>query len=290
MVGGIASGWDIKGVMRPSLKKRYGQHHLRDGGLCRPLLEDLRPDGERVLEIGPGGGILTRELLAAGGRVLACEVDAEWAFHLLRTFREETAREETARDGAPRGDLRIVAIDALEIPWHRLPSPTLVTGNLPFNVATPILEALLQHPETIPRASFMVQKEVGERLTAEPGSKAYGALTVMTRAWAATRYLGTVAPGSFHPPPKVAAAFVGFRLHAPPLPRERMGDFRAFVYAAFAHRRKTLRNNLKSAYGSAAAARAFEISGIDPGRRAEELALDEHLELFKALDPQPASP
>ena len=257
---GSASGWDIKGVMRPSLKKRYGQHHLRGGDLCRPLLEDLRPEGERVLEIGPGGGVLTRELLAAGARVLACEVDVEWAFHLRRILR---------REGLAEG-LRVVAVDALEIPWHQLPSPTLVTGNLPFNVATPILEALLQHPERIPRASFMVQKEVAERLTAEPGSKAYGALTVLTHAWSTTRYLGTVAPGSFHPP--------------------RMEDFRAFVYAAFAHRRKTLRNNLKSAYGADLAARAFDASGIDPKRRAETLSLDEHLELFQALDPQTASP
>ena len=171
----------------PELKKRLGQHHLRDGRLCRPLLEFLRlEEGRRVLEIGPGGGVLTAELLAAGARLLACEVDAEWAFVLRRRL--------------PRERLAVAVADALALDYGRLRPPTLVTGNLPFNVATRIVELLLPHAAVVPRAAFMVQREVAERLVARAGQPSYGSLSVLVAAQATARYLGTVRPGSFHPP------------------------------------------------------------------------------------------
>src|SRR3954449_6857960 len=101
--------------LRPSLKKSLGQHHLTAGALCRPLVSFLAPAGERVLEIGPGGGVLTAELLAAGARVLGWELDPAWAAFLRRRF--------------PDPRLALVVGDALEIAWDRLPAPALVTGN-----------------------------------------------------------------------------------------------------------------------------------------------------------------
>lgn len=258
----------------PRLKKPLGQHHLRDGRLCRPLVDFLRPEGERVLEIGPGGGVLTAELLGAGARVLACELDAEWAFVLRRRM-------------APFGGrLRIAVADALDLDFGRLPTPTQVTGNLPFNVATRLLEALLPHAAVVPRAAFMVQKEVAERLVARPGEAAYGALSVLVAAQATARYLGTVRPGSFHPPPKVAAAFVGLELHAPPLPADDMAAdgvpaFRRFVHLAFGQRRKTLRNALGAALGRDRAAALLDAAGLPARCRAEELGLDVFLDLFR---------
>src|ERR1700760_3783439 len=112
---------------KPRLKKALGQHHLVDGALCRPLIQFLAPEDKRVLEIGPGGGVLTAELLAAGARVLGWELDPAWA--------------------PP-------------------PAPPLVPGNLPYNVSTAILEDLLPHHARIPRAAFLVQKEVAERIVA----------------------------------------------------------------------------------------------------------------------------
>ncbi len=189
----------------PFLKKNLGQHHLRDGALCRPLVDYLAPRGRRVLEIGPGGGVLTAELLAAGARLIACEIDLEWAFELRRRF---------AGRHFAGGRVATVALDALDLDWRRLPSPTLVAGNLPFNVATRLIAGLLPCSETVPRAAFMVQKEVAERLAAGPGEAAYGALSVLASAQAEIRLLGTVRPGSFRPPPKVSAAFVRlFRIY-----------------------------------------------------------------------------
>lgn len=259
----------------PFLKKGLGQHHLRDGALCRPVIDYLRPAGRRVLEIGPGGGVLTAELAAAGGRVLGCEVDLAWAFELRRRL---ARRARSFAAGAPR----IVAIDAQRLDWRRLPKPTLVAGNLPFNVATRLVEKLLPHAATVPRAALMLQKEVAERLVARPGDSAYGALSVLVAAQADARILTVVRPGSFHPPPKVAAAFVGLALKEPPLPAERMGDFTRLVRAAFALRRKTLRNSLASGLGRKRSAALLGEMGWDPRRRAQELGLEEFVELFAA--------
>jgi 16S rRNA (adenine1518-N6/adenine1519-N6)-dimethyltransferase len=255
----------------PHLKKRLGQHHLVHGGLCRPLLDELGVAGQRVLEIGPGGGVLTAELLAAGAQVLAAEVDAEWAFALRHRFAGTASAER----------LSLAVVDALDIDYSQLPAPTLVTGNLPFNVATRIIEDLLPHADAVPRAAFMVQKEVAERLVARPGDSAYGSLSVIVAAYADGHYLGTVKPGSFRPPPKVAGAFVGFRLRPPPLPGDEMPGFVRLVRLAFAKRRKTLRNALAAGLGRDAVDRLLDAAGLDTRCRAETLGLEAFVELHR---------
>lgn len=250
---------------RPALKKRLGQHHLVDGRLCRPLVEFLQPAGRRVLEIGPGGGVLTAELLGAGAKVLALELDLEWACALRRRFPA----------------LALAAADATRLDGARLRAPTLVAGNLPFNVATHLIEQLLPWGERVPRAAFMVQKEVAERLVAAPGEPAYGSFSVIVAAWARTAPLGTVRPGSFRPPPKVAAGLVGFELHEPPLARTEMPAFTTLVRVAFAQRRKTLRNALAAAWGKERAEAVLAEAGLDPGARAETLALTDFLALYR---------
>lgn len=252
----------------PVLKKALGQHHLIDGALCRPLVGFLAPEGERVLEIGPGGGVLTAELLAAGSRVTGWELDLEWAVELRRRMRN--------------ADLRLVVGDALKIAWDRLPSPTLVAGNLPYNVATAIIERLLPHHERVPRAAFLVQKEVAERLVAGPGEEAYGSLSVIVAAYARARVLGKVKPGSFRPPPKVDSAFIGFELRPPPLPPEEMPGFVRLVRLAFGQRRKTLRNALAAGWGREKAAAVLAAVRLPDKARAEGLGLEELLALWRA--------
>ena len=237
--------------------------------MCRPLIEYLRPAGQRVLEIGPGGGVLTAEILAAGGRVFACEVDLEWAFALARRF--------------PGQSLATAAVDALRLDWRRLPSPTLVAGNLPFNVATRLIESLLPHREAVPRAAFMVQKEVAERLVAQPGDGSYGSLSVLVAAYARASLLGTVEPGSFRPPPKVAAAFVGLELREPPLAAEQMPDFVRLVRLAFSQRRKTLRNSLASGLGKKLSGAILQTLGWQDRQRAETLDLAAFVKLYSAF-------
>jgi 16S rRNA (adenine1518-N6/adenine1519-N6)-dimethyltransferase len=257
----------------PVLKKALGQHHLVSGALCRPILEFLDPRGKRVLEIGPGGGALTAELLAAGARVVGCELDLGWAAVLRRRL--------------PDPGLSVVVADALTLEWSRLVPPTLVAGNLPYNVATAIIERLLPQHRQVPRAAFLVQKEVAERLVAAPGDPAYGSLSVLVAAWSEARILGRVKPGSFRPPPKVEGALVGFVLREPPLPAAEMPEFVTFVRLAFAQRRKTLRNALAAGWGKDKAERTLAAIGLDGTVRAEELGLEELVELFRAATASP---
>jgi|CXWL01.1.fsa_nt_gi 16S rRNA (adenine1518-N6/adenine1519-N6)-dimethyltransferase len=267
--------------MRPRLKKSLGQHHLVDGRLCRPLIDFLAPSGRRVIEIGPGGGILSDELLAAGARVLAWEIDLEWAFALTKDRRGSREDRPAGTPAATRhaGGLQIVVGDALDIPWDRFPAGTLVAGNLPYNVATVILADLLRRGRGVERAAVLVQKEVADRLVARPGDSAYGALSVLVAARAEVEFLGRVRAGSFRPPPKVDGGFVGFALRPPPLPEERMAAFEQTVHAAFSRRRKTLRNSLGSAWGRPEAERALEAAGIPGDLRAERLGVAEFVAL-----------
>lgn len=256
---------------RPAYLKKFGQHHLRSGAICRPLVEFLAPAGSTVLEIGPGGGILTGELLAAGARVIGWERDPAWAFHL----------------GARRlPGLAVVLGDATRIPWSQMERPLLVAGNLPFNVGTAILEGVLAaaaaRPELFPRSGFMVQKEVGDRLRARPGEEAWGALSALVQVVAEVTWLGAVSPGSFVPPPKVAAAFLGFRPRPALLPPPELPAFRGVVHLAFAQRRKMLRNSLESGWSRERATAVLAEAGLDGRRRAETLSLAELLGLFAA--------
>ncbi len=252
----------------PILKKSLGQHHLVDGSLCHPLIRFLAPTGQRVLEIGPGGGVLTAELLAAGAWVIGWELDLDWAAELHRRL--------------PDQDLRLVIGDALEIAWDRLPSPTLVAGNLPYNVATAILERLLPHHDRVPLAAVLVQKEVADRLVAGPRDEAYGSLSVIIAAYAKAKILSRVRPGSFRPPPKVESAFVGFELQLPPLPAEEMPSFIKMVRLAFGQRRKTLRNALAAGWGREKAEAVLRAAGVPDRVRAEELGLERFLEIYRA--------
>jgi 16S rRNA (adenine1518-N6/adenine1519-N6)-dimethyltransferase len=270
----------------PRLKKALGQHHLVAGSLCRPLIEFLQPSGQRVVEVGPGGGVLTAELLAAGARVLACEMDLAWAAELRRRARLWGAGSGGAGAGRPPA---IVVEDALDLPWGRLPAPTLAAGNLPYSIATALLGELLPHHRRVPRAAFLVQREVAERLLAGPGDPAYGSFSVLVAAYARAKPLGRVRRGSFRPPPKVEGAYVGFELRPPPLPDSEMPAFLATVRLAFAQRRKTLRNALAAGWGKERAAAALAALGLPEDARAERLGLPELVELHRKIRPPTGS-
>lgn len=275
----------------PPLKKALGQHHLVSGALCRPLIDFLLPLGERVVEVGSGGGVLTAELLAAGARVLAWELDLGWAVELRRRLGVVGGSVATADSSAQTGAAlvdrsaasgrrpAIVVGDAMDLPWGRLLAPTLVAGNLPYNIATALIGDLLPHHERVPRAAFLVQREVAERLLAAPGDPAYGSFSVVVAAYARAVPLGRVRRGSFHPPPKVEGAFVGLELRPPPLPAHEMPAFLDTVRRAFAQRRKTLRNALAAAWGRERAVAVIAAAGLPDDVRAERLGLAELLAL-----------
>jgi 16S rRNA (adenine1518-N6/adenine1519-N6)-dimethyltransferase len=251
----------------PRLRKALGQHHLRHGDLCLPAVEFLQPAGRLVIEIGPGGGVLSEQLVQAGARVVGWELDVAWALELGRR---------------PVGSLmRLVVGDALDIPWNRLPAGTLVAGNLPYAVASPLIRGLLLEGVEVERAAFLVQAEVAERLASEPGSRTYGYSSVLAAASARVEILARVAAGSFRPPPKVDGAFVGLRRREPPFPVAQMPAFLAVVAAAFRSRRKTVANSLATEWGRPTALAVLAASAIEPRRRAETLSLEELVRVYR---------
>jgi 16S rRNA (adenine1518-N6/adenine1519-N6)-dimethyltransferase len=261
----------------PRLKKALGQHHLTGPELCRPVLDYLGdPAGSgRVLEIGPGGGVLTTALLEGGWSVAALELDPEWAFELRRRM--------AAR--SPGGQLQIAVGDALAVAWEGLGREWRVAGNLPYSVATAIVERLLDRAPAGTRCAFLVQKEVADRMLADPGSRVYGSLSALVALRARGRRLARVRPGSFRPPPKVESAFVGLELTDLPLDTGAWIELKQTVRAAFAQRRKRLSNTLASSFGAERAGAALARCGIDGGRRAETLTPAELLALHRALSP-----
>jgi len=262
--------------LRP--RKRWGQHFLCDAAVARRIVDtaEIGPGGA-VLEIGPGLGALTDELARRAARLLLVEIDRALAARLAERF-------------AGDDRVRVVTGDVLELPLADLlgTTPTTVVANLPYNVASPVLFRLLELRARVPRAVLMLQLEMAQRLTARPGSKIYGASSVMVQAFAEVRIAFKVSRRSFLPPPDVDSAVVDVRWS--PAPRADIGDpelFRAVVRASFGQRRKMLRNALRplvEARGGVASPEAvLRAAGIDPAARAETLDLAAFARLTRAL-------
>lgn len=219
---------------------------------------------DRVLEIGPGLGALTDRLLPSVSTLHVMEVDRD----LIQALQDREA-----------GNLRIHAGDALRLPWEDLLTepPYKLVANLPYNISSQILFKILDHRDRFSRLVLMFQQEVGDRLRASPGGRDYGILSVFCQVWFNIRRVIKVPPGAFYPPPKVHSVVLCF--DALEKPRIEVADeafFRRVVKGAFSQRRKTLVNALKGAgFGFEGLAEAVLSIGIDPGRRAETLSLEE---------------
>jgi 16S rRNA (adenine1518-N6/adenine1519-N6)-dimethyltransferase len=227
-------------------RRRHGQHFLQDANLLAALVRDAEvgPD-DVVLEIGPGPGLLTRHLLAAGARVRAVEIDA----------RIRAAADRLIEPGLqPR--LQWVGADALDGPQALspelralLPGCTRVVSNLPYNVAAPLIVLLLEEPTAPDRLLFMIQAEMGRRLLARPGSRDYGSLAVTARLCSTGRMVRKVPPEAFWPVPQVDSVVIELRRKADRPPAEALRALHAFLSLAFQARRKTLPNSVAQAAG-----------------------------------------
>lgn len=224
-------------------KKHLGQHFLHDPRILGRIAAAVQGGpGDQVLEIGPGRGALTAELLARGSTVTAIEKDRELLPELRRRF----------------PGVRLAEGDALELDWRQVSGagdrPLLVAGNIPYNITSPLIEKALTPPRPV-RVVFLVQQEVADRLAASPGTKAYGGLTVGVQAVATVERLMSVGAGSFSPPPRVDSAVVRLTPLAEPLVADgETRSFRRLVTALFAARRKQLGRGLR------------QVTGWDPDR------------------------
>ena len=242
-------------------KKSLGQHFLTDRSYIDKIVMAVNAQpGDRLVEIGPGQGAITFPLLRKHGELTAIEFDRDLITPLME-----------ASEGV--GRLTIIHKNVLDVDFGKLAGDGKIrlVGNLPYNLSSPILFHAIEHAASIHDMVFMLQKEVVDRMAAEPGSKVYGRLSVMLQAYCRVDSLFVVPPGAFRPPPKVDSAVA--RL----VPRDAsaigIADHRRFeevVRAAFGQRRKTLRNAL----GGTCSSEQIEAAGLRPDARAEQIEVE----------------
>ena len=250
-------------------RKRFSQNFLHDAHYIARIVEAIDPrPADRIVEIGPGLGALTGPLVECAAPITAVEIDRDLAARLRQRF--SAAR------------LTLIEGDALEFDWRRFADgdarPLRVVGNLPYHISTPLLFALLPIADRVRDQHFMLQKEVVGRLVAAPGGKDYGRLSVTLQFRYRVTRLFNVPAGAFSPPPQVDSSIV----RLVPKPLEELPDIDAQVLArviaaAFSQRRKTLRNALADQLG----AEDIAACGIDPGERAERLAVEQFVALAR---------
>lgn len=252
-------------------RKRFGQNFLHDRSVIARIIAAINPQpSDNLLEIGPGLGAITCDLLEKCQKMQAIELDRD----LLQPLTERCE---------PVGELILHNADALKFDFRELQaghSKLRIVGNLPYNISTPILFHLLTQADAIEDMHFMLQKEVVERMAALPGNRTYGRLSVMLQVKCEVEHLFDIKPGAFNPPPKVQSSLV--RL-IPGKTAHTLGDqtlFAAVVREAFGQRRKTLRNALKKRVP----APVFIAADIDPTLRAEQLTPADFVRLTNILE------
>ncbi len=251
--------------------KFLSQNFLIDGNIVRKIVKfaDVKT-GDSVLEIGPGPGVLTEELLAQGAKVIAVEKDRKFApaLHRLQT---------------PDHRLDVFEQDVLEwSPEKHLGAGTKLIANLPYNITTPILTHFLPLRELFQSVTVMLQREVAERLLAQPGSKAYGSLSVFVQFYSDPVKGFIVEPTCFYPAPKVQSAVVQLRLKTPPIADDER--FFEMTRLAFGQRRKMVHTTLKKLYPLERIEEGLTQVGKGFKVRPEELSLADFLVLFKVID------
>lgn len=248
-------------------RKRFSQNFLHDAHYIERIVAAVDPrPGDRVLEIGPGLAALTAPLIARAGQLTCVEIDRDLAARLRARFTP--------------AQLTLIEADALALDWPQVadadPRPLRIVGNLPYHISTPLLFALLPIADRVRDQHFMLQKEVVDRMAAEPGSDDYGRLSVMLQWRYVVTRLFVVPAGAFSPPPQVQSAIVRLVPRPPEaLPQVDPQRFAQVVAAAFGQRRKTLRNALAALLDEA----QIRAAGVDPQARGETLAVAEFVRL-----------
>ncbi|WP_415883498.1 16S rRNA (adenine(1518)-N(6)/adenine(1519)-N(6))-dimethyltransferase RsmA [Neptuniibacter sp. QD34_54] len=256
-------------------RKRFGQNFLHDHGVIRRIIRSIAPhESDQLVEIGPGLGALTEELLSEAGELDAIELDRDLPPILRTKFFNY-------------GDkFRIHEADAMKFDFSQLQKGEKrlrIVGNLPYNISTQLIFHLLSHAEQVEDMHFMLQKEVVDRMAAGPGENNYGRLGIMAQYYCKVESLFVVPPGAFNPAPKVDSAIIRLTPYRElPHVAKDVSQFETVVRTAFNMRRKTLRNNLKPLLS----ADALEEIGIDPGLRPEKLPISDFVRISNYLTDQ----
>lgn len=257
-------------------RKRFGQNFLVDQGIINGIVRAIGPrEQDNLVEIGPGKGAITAQLIEACPSLQVIELDRDLIPVLLAQF-------------ANYRQFRIHQTDALKFDFGALATeqPLRVVGNLPYNISTPLIFHLLKFGERVADMHFMLQKEVVLRLAAGPGDKNYGRLSVMAQYECAVENLFEVPPGSFRPMPKVDSAIVRLIPYRDkPVVAHNPEGLATLVKAAFSQRRKTLRNALKNLPGDI----DVDSLDVDLTKRAENLSVAEYVQLSNQIWPTPAT-
>jgi len=248
--------------LKHKARKRFGQNFLNDFSVIENILGSLQlKDNEHFVEIGPGKGALTEPLIASGVQLDIIEIDRDLIAFLKQKYHKQE-------------NLRIFSSDALKFDYESLrvdKEKIRIIGNLPYNISTPLLFHLFKNTSFIEDMHFMLQKELVNRICANPGTKKYGRLTVMSQYYCSAESLFDVPPESFDPAPKVDSAVIKFIPHeTPPVKVNSIAVLNKVVTQAFSQRRKTLRNSLKSLIAES----EIEALSIDPTLRAESISLE----------------
>ena len=277
----------VVSAQRPRTKPKLGQHFLNSEDAARRIVDALGDVAQStVLEIGPGKGMLTSVLAKRARRLIAVELDRVLAAQLRLKF--GMARNVEVLEA----DILSIDFDSLFGPKPGLgrpgidlkPEPVKVVGNLPYYITSEILLRLFDFAKYFESIVIMVQKEVADRVAAEPGSRDYGVLSATAQLYARAEKLFTLPPGAFTPPPKVHSTVL--RLTMEPQ-QEKLGvegdGFIDFLRLSFGQKRKTLWNNLKGQYEEASLKRALAEANVKPSARAETLSLEKSAAVFRAL-------
>jgi 16S rRNA (adenine1518-N6/adenine1519-N6)-dimethyltransferase len=261
-----------------SHRAKLGQHFLKNAAFCQRISDSLavEPD-DLAIEIGAGKGAMTRLLALRARHLVAVEVDPELAAKLREKFSGNARVEVLGSD--------ILAIDLAAIARERGFDAYFAFGNLPYYITSPILRHLFAARASIRRMSLLMQREVAQRVTAAPGSRAYGFLSVLAQCYSQPRAVLTIPPGAFSPAPKVHSVLVDFPM-ASRFPGWDTTDYEAFLSFAqlcFRHKRKNLMNNLSHHYSRLGVQRALEARRLSEGVRAEQLSLGQLTGVFRDL-------
>ncbi|MCT7967987.1 16S rRNA (adenine(1518)-N(6)/adenine(1519)-N(6))-dimethyltransferase RsmA [Laspinema sp. D1] len=273
----------------PYPRKQFAQHWLQSDKALNEIVNAaaLSP-GDRILEIGPGTGILTRQLLSRAESVVAVEIDRNLSQKLAKKLGDIPNFLLLCADFLDL-DLESVLTQTPELFHH----PNKVVANIPYNITGPILEKLLgtiSHPPQIAYQSvvLLIQKEVAERINAAPGSRTYGALSVRVQYVAECEYICTVPAKAFYPAPKVDSAVVRLSPRPLAIPADRPRWLETLVKVGFSSKRKMLRNNLKGLIDRDQLTQFLEQLNINPQVRAEDLSVSQWVALSNLLNLEPS--